>query len=55
MPGPKLGCGGDHQPACPPENAVVINGVAYYTREQMEEHGHANYQKGLKDANDDKQ
>jgi len=47
MPGPKTGpCGIPGYPACPPDNAITINGVKYYTYEQMQEHGLANYQKG---------
>lgn len=49
MPGPTLGCGKEHQPACPPQPAAVINGTDYFTREQMLEHGHANYEKGKRD------
>ena len=45
MPGPKLACGGNGQPACPPENAAGT-----YTLEDMHEHGHANYHKGLRDS-----
>lgn len=45
MPGPKLGCGGTGQPACPPENAAGV-----YTPDQMAEHGHLNYHKGIKDT-----
>lgn len=53
MPGPKLGCGGTNQPPCPPENAALIKGgVKYYTLEQMQEHGYACYQKGLRDTAD---
>lgn len=45
-------CGGKGQQACSPKSAAVINGTAYYTLEQMHEHGHANYQKGRKDVID---
>ena len=43
-------CGGKGQQACPPKPTAVINGVAYYTLEQMHEHGHVNYQKGKDDV-----
>ena len=44
MPGPKLGCGGAGQPACPPENAA-----ATYSTDDMQAHGLLNYQKGRKE------
>ena len=53
MPKPVIGpCGGEGQPACPPTPAATINGVDYFTLEQMQEHGHKNYHKGRKDQAD---
>lgn len=42
-------CGGQNQPACPPVPAIVIDGVSYFTVAQVQAHGAANYQKGIKD------
>ena len=44
-------CGGTNQPACKPTNAAkVIDGVPYYSGEQMDAHGQLNHQKGQADA-----
>ena len=45
MPGPKLGCGGTGQPACPPENAAGV-----YSPQDMAEHGQSSYAKGRRDV-----
>lgn len=47
---PVSNCGGTNQPACPPTNAVVIEGVPYYTLQQMQAYGVECYEKGVKDA-----
>ena len=43
-------CGGENEPACPPQPAAMVDGVSYYTHEQMLAHGAANYAKGTKDG-----
>lgn len=48
-------CGGTGQPACPPTPAAVINGVEYWTRDQVELYGHMNYEKSKKDRSKDEQ
>ena len=51
MPKPQLGCGKTDQPPCPPDNAALVkDGVKYYTFEQMQAHGQACYEKGIRDA-----
>lgn len=50
MPPPVIRpCGGMNQPACPPTPAIVIEGVAYFTLEQMHEQSAVNYAKGIKE------
>ena len=36
---PRPPCGGTDEPPCPPVDAIVQNGGALYTVEQMHEHG----------------
>ena len=40
-------CGGTGQPICPPQPALSVEGVSYYSAQQMHAHGLANYQLGL--------
>ena len=51
MPRPNpFPCGGQGQPACPPEPAAVTNEPALYTLSDMQAHGFNCYQKGKLDA-----
>lgn len=50
MPRPKpIHCGGLNEPACEPEPAIVIEGVEYWTREQVQGVRDDNYHKGRAD------
>jgi hypothetical protein len=51
-PGPlnPFPCGGINDPPCPPEPAVVIDGVKYFTDAQIREHAHNSYRKGVADC-----
>ena len=42
-------CGHQNEPACPPQPAIVLEDTGYFTLAQMQAHGSANYQKGIKD------
>ena len=49
IPPPPFPCGGPNQPACPPQPAIVIGGVEYWTREQIERAVHNGYAKCASD------
>lgn len=42
-------CGGNNEPACPPQPAAVIHEPAQYTLTDMKAHGSACYLKGKMD------
>jgi hypothetical protein len=44
------GCGGTGQHACNPEPSIVIDGVKYWTEEQMTAQSKMNYAKGRAEA-----
>ncbi len=51
MPKPILtDCGGENQPPCPPQSAIIIKGVRYWSEDQIKEHGKACYLKGKADS-----
>jgi hypothetical protein len=51
MPPPVTGpCGGENQPPCAPEPAIVIDGVEYWTRDQVWTSIMDGYNKGVADC-----
>jgi hypothetical protein len=51
MPKPILtGCGTEDTPPCPPQPAIIIKGVRYWSEDQIKEHGKACYLKGITDS-----
>lgn len=54
MPAPNpFGCGGPHQPVCPPDPAVTIS-PKLYSLEEMKAYGQACYEKGQVDERNKK-